>query len=205
MSLADALRDPAVRAAVVDELLRDPAMQRAAVEALRDPAWAAEALASQRALLPAEGTMVELGYAARDAASGNLTVSATSAATAQAVLGSDLVVRCDGSPVVVEFSAYGGTAGPNAGGTGLLCNLWIDGADVGRIAFVGTSTANVEVSAPLKGLTRIVPAAGSHTFNVKAYRLNANGIIYNGAGAAADAATPAFVRVTKVAPTPRVG
>ena len=203
MSLVDDLRsDAAFRAAVVDELLRDPAMRNAAIEALRDPAWSAEALASQRPLLPAAGTVVELGYAERTS---NLTVSATTAAGAQAILAADLTVACDGSPVLVEFSAYCGASAPAAGGTALLCNLWLDDADVGRIAMIGSLAANVEVAAPLKGWTRITPAAGSHTFNVKAWRVNANGTVFGGAGAAADSHTPAFVRVVKMAPTPRVG
>lgn len=197
MSLVDDLRaDERFRAAVVDELLRDPAMRNAAIEALRDPAWAAEALASQRPLLPAAGTMVELGYAEQTSVPTIQTGSDDSATD----LDCKVTVSSDGSPIVCEVTSMRLVSPASSGGVTILM-VFRDGVKIGaypdtsRVMRVDSQGANSIAIGGVGVFRDGSPPTGSLVYGVYGWT----------AAAAAGSQETIRLRVCKVAPTPRVG
>ena len=96
----------------------------------------------------------------------------------------------DGSPVLVELWSRGQTAG--GAGTGTTSEsyvtLFLDGVFQQRMTRVQTYTT-YGVAQSVKGEARLTPSAGSHTIELKQFRVNANGAIDGGGS---------FLRVSRI-------
>lgn len=135
----------------------------------------------------APGGLVELGYS-------EVTTGTITATTAPGTLvGFNLTVVCDGSPVVVEFA------------TGLLQHfsnvstylvLYMDGSAVGSFANAYGSAYD---EYPVFSTRRLTPSAGVHTFDVRVVSGGGgtNGGIYANNGSGTNR-TPHLLRVSKV-------
>lgn len=136
----------------------------------------------------------ELAYAQAVAP---VTINTTTELTA-VVLVTAPSVTLDGATVVdIEFSSVQmGTPAIAAAAT-LVC-LFLDGVSLGRWATVQTGTASASpFSVPLLLRYRMTPAAGAHTFSVRAYCSGSTATAQAGAGGAG-ALLPMWVRVRRV-------
>lgn len=108
-------------------------------------------------------------------------------------------ITVDGSTVIlVEFYAQAGGVDAAASDQ-LVVNLWLDGAQFGRICGVGNPSATGTGKAPLYGAVRTTPAAGSRTYSVRGWGTAAGTYtVQAGAGGAATT-VPGFIRITRVA------
>lgn len=125
----------------------------------------------------------------------SVTVSATAAASANDVVTTSAVSYDGSTAVMIEFFAPFGECGSGAG-TFLICNLFDGSTDLGRIATVRNVAAQL-LQVPIIGKRRLTPSNASHTYNIKAWRVSANGSIGAAAGGT-DTTLPAYIRVTKV-------
>jgi len=103
-------------------------------------------------------------------------------------------VTYDGAPVMIEW--YCPSLGCDASnGAGIVVDLYEDATILGRIAVLISSASQ---DASQVGRRRRTPAAGAHTFTVKAWETADGGsAAYAGAGGTG-AQVPMFLRVTKV-------
>ena len=117
----------------------------------------------------------------------DLTVSATSAATAQAFFTGNSVAYDGSSRVLLEWYS------PSVGGSaGVLIAEFYDGATDLNLR-IGQIQASAN-GAPGYGACTLTPSAGAHAYSVKFWRTVANVTV---AGNSAGVYTTAFMRVTK--------
>ena len=128
---------------------------------------------------------------------GGVPITATTRASAVDVLPAQSVTVDGTTPIMVEFFApiFQGPAATNW----IYLNLWIDGVDVGSIA---QHYAAASSTLPIFVARRLMPAAGTHTFQFKVWGAASGGQVLGGTGAPAAANTPAFARITRVVPSP---
>jgi hypothetical protein len=123
-----------------------------------------------------------------------VTVSATVEATPDDVVSSGAFTYLS-TPVRIEFYAprvdVGGTAG-----SWTILNLWDDTTELTRIAAVTHTAGTQVVEVPVYAVRYLTPTAASHTYKIRAWRINSNGSVQAGGGAAGQFA-PAGIRVTK--------
>lgn len=103
----------------------------------------------------------------------DLTVTATSAATAQAWIDGNAVTYDGATRVLVEVSAALIT-----GNTDCILELYDGATDIGRHGQVSGASATV------RGGYVVTPTAGSHTFHVKAWKAGPGGLITSSLGVA---------------------
>jgi len=126
---------------------------------------------------------------------GGVTVSSTSEAAPDEVVSSG-TLDYNGTRICIEFSAVEMETGATTGSF-TICNLWDASTDLGRIALVeNTGTATV-VGAPVCVRRYLSPSVGSHTYRIRAWRVNSNGTISAGAGGVG-ISLPGFIRVTAI-------
>jgi hypothetical protein len=126
----------------------------------------------------------------------NVTVAATSEATATTIVTASSVAFDGATSVEVEFFSPDVQLGANAAGNALILVLYQDGVPAGfysAVASGGTTTLNM----PVRPSRRLTPAAGVRTYSVRAYRTNADCVVRGGAGGTG-AYVPGFVRIRKV-------
>jgi len=114
----------------------------------------------------------------------DVTISATTAATANTVIDSGSITY-ENVPYIVHF--YSHRVGIGASGQ-IVVNLWDGSTDLGRIALY-QGASDIPCSLPI----RVVPSAASHQYIVKAWRVTANGIIYG-----ASSGLPLYIRIARV-------
>ena len=125
----------------------------------------------------------------------SVTVSGTTEAAANTVITSTGATY-DGSSVMVEFySPY--VAPAAAAGASVNLILFEDATSRGRVAIVQTPTAAASSGIPVTVSRRLSPAAGAHTFTVKAYQAFGNGEVRAGVGGAGPVDVPAYLRITR--------
>src|SRR5262249_52744280 len=113
-----------------------------------------------------------------------VSITATTAAGAQQVVAAS-AITFDGSPIWVELGCTY-VYPPNAT-TALTITLWDASTDLGTLAGV-YSVGGI----PVFARRRLVPAAGSHTYSIRAY-LAAAGT----GGLQASATTPTYLRISR--------
>lgn len=126
-----------------------------------------------------------------------VTINTTTEATA-VVLVSAPPITLDGATVVdIEFSTVQmGTPAIAAAAT-LVC-LFMDGVSLGRWATVQTGTASASpFSVPLLLRYRMTPAAGVHTFSVRAYCSGGTATVQAGPAGGPGSMLPMWVRVRR--------
>jgi hypothetical protein len=131
----------------------------------------------------------ELAYQQITAA---VTVTVVAASAAVQVVSAG-AVTFDGSPVIVDFYAPALSTGAT-GAPFLVVSLWADGVDIGRIV---TLSGAVNMNIPAFARRKLTPAAGSHTYTVRAYATVSNGFVQAGTGTTPDSFSPAFIRITR--------
>jgi hypothetical protein len=137
------------------------------------------------------GGTVELGYLPKTS-----TVPVNAGSGSQVSVVGPLTVVCDGSPIMVEFYCEEAAAATTAGAY-LIASLWVDGAETTRtmgVVYAGATGSNHGET--LHAVQRIIPAAGSHTIEIKGWS-SAAGNFYAAAGGTA-AYAPMWLRVSKI-------
>jgi hypothetical protein len=141
---------------------------------------------------PAGGFGTQLDYVE---GAGNVTVSSTTSASPTNVLSGNSVSYDGSTRIEIKFSAPMWDVDTDASG---FLHLYEDSTDLGRIAQIvgfasGATTAYV--GSPVERSTFRTPAAGNHTYHVKAHKSGGNVIVYDGAGGADTAFTHMYLRI----------
>jgi hypothetical protein len=125
----------------------------------------------------------------------SVTISATTAATADTCITGNAVVYDGATRVCVEV--YCPALVPAGSNSADVIVLLYDGAtQVGIIGTVGSASTAPGVFATLLAPRFLTPTAASHTYSVRAYRTVGNGTFSAGAGGN-DTYLPAYIRITK--------
>jgi hypothetical protein len=101
-------------------------------------------------------------------------------------------VTFDGTAVWIEFSSEG--VSNSAGGNKTFFDLSQDGTSIGTIAVKTHPSANNGDAVLVR--RRLTPAAGAHTYLVKAF-VSAGTSQVNGGAGGASTVVPAYIRITK--------
>ena len=126
---------------------------------------------------------------------GNVTVSATTEATATTIVTAS-AITFDGSTVaLIEFWTPSFSIPASANGTIVL---YQDGSSLGFLHST-TATASGAIDQEITCMRRITPASGSRTYSIRGYRATSNCTIQAGAGSGSAVYNPAYIRITKVA------
>lgn len=125
----------------------------------------------------------------------NVTVSVSAEASAQVVVTAPAYVSDGVTPILVEFFAMTLRTPGVAGGTITLV-LFLDGVSIGRCAQHSADTAT-QTDAPVYVARRIVPAAGSRVFSMRAIATpSGSGLVLAGAGGVG-AGIPGYLRLSR--------
>lgn len=134
---------------------------------------------SENTVVTTSGGLVELAYKEQTFTN---SITATTAATAQTLMGAVTVV-CDGSPIELEVFLAGARPDTAAGNRQLYLTLLIDGSRVlDQFGLVITPAAG-DVYRPTTIKRRMIPTAGVHTYEVRAYVDAGTGFIESGSTA----------------------
>lgn len=129
-----------------------------------------------------------------------VTISATTAATANTCITSNAVVLNGSTRICIEvMSPQITTATGNS--AEILTAVWdaVDGGaatDLGRIHYLGRGDGTRAGFSGMLERLFLTPAAGSHVYSVRAYRTVANGTWGAGTGGS-DTNVAAYIRITK--------
>lgn len=129
------------------------------------------------------GGATELDYVAQAT---DLTVTATSAGTAQTFIDGNAVIFDGATRILLEFWTSGITSSLG----GCVVELFDGATDLGRLC-----QANDPGSVPNKGEVFLTPSAGSHTYHLKAWRTN-GGSTAIVVGSSGGVFLPAWYRIT---------
>lgn len=136
-------------------------------------------------------SFIELGYAE---VTTNLSITSTAESGPDDVVSLPARTYSGSEIVLLEFFCADAALGANAAGNGLLVNLWdMDGpTNLGRISVIEfPSAAPFEVA--MYGSVRLTPAAGQHSYRVRAWRRNAACTLVGAGG------VPIYLRSSRVA------
>ena len=118
------------------------------------------------------------------------TVSATTSATAQAIVSAG-AITFDGTACLIE---YFGPFHSCAATATLNVDLYLDGSFVSN-GIIGILTFTTAGTAPLCIRRKVTPSAGSHTYEIRMHRGTANWTVDATAGGGLQ---PGYIRITKV-------
>ncbi len=124
----------------------------------------------------------------------SVTVSATTAAGANDVVSSGAISFDGTSRVCIEFFSMDVATGATAGSY-VYVMLWDDATDLGRIAQSG-SGGSLDIERAVLARRFLTPSNASHTYKIKAYRVNSNGTVVAGAGGV-DTPLPGYIRIQR--------
>lgn len=127
---------------------------------------------------------------------GYVTISATTEATATTIVTAPAVTFDGATAVLIEFYAMDFLSNAHASGNAVFLALYEDGASIGQIGVLSIS-ANANLQVPVRVARKKTPSAGSHTYSIRGYRTNADGIAVAGSGGSGDE-MPGFIRITRV-------
>jgi hypothetical protein len=149
---------------------------------------------SDTEVVNAPGGLVELAY--KDDVFTN-SITATTAATAQTLMGAVTVV-CDGSPIELEVFLAGARPDTAAGNRQLYLTLLINGSRVlDQFGLVITPSAG-DVYRPTTIRRRMTPTAGVHTYEVRAYVDAGTGFIESGSSSGGTLRPRSYIKVNKI-------
>jgi hypothetical protein len=135
----------------------------------------------------------EFDYVERTA---SLSVTATSAATAQTFITSNAETLDGATVVLIEFFCPTAQT-PSTNAASILFNLYDGSTDLGRLCQVRAPAGSNAERVPVHAARRFTPTAASHTYSVRAWVTTGTGIADAGAGGT-DVLLPAFIRITRV-------
>ncbi len=132
------------------------------------------------------GVTTELDYVERTT---DLTVTATSAATATAFITGNSVAYDGSTRVRIEWWI---NLGLTTNANNIVAELYEDSTDLGRIGHI-TLTANTAIGGPMYGVRFLTPSNASHTYSIRIWKTGAGLTTASGASPA----LPAFLRITR--------
>jgi len=124
----------------------------------------------------------------------NVSITATTDATAQAVITGNAVTYSGSQRIKIEFECVGFQV-PITGE--IILNLYDGAADQGRLIVgsnPGTAGTNQDISGGYAAQF-VTPTAGAHTYSIRAWKIVGTPLVYAGAGGAATI-LPAWYRIT---------
>ena len=121
----------------------------------------------------------------------DLSVTATTEGAAQSVVSAPLLSFDGATRVCIEFFCPEAQCAASAGAA-IILPLYEDGSSIG---FMGAVLTNAMI-APVLVRRFMTPTVGSHTYDVRAYRLVANGTLNFGAGGVG-VDMPGYIRITR--------
>ena len=122
-----------------------------------------------------------------------LTVTPTSDSTAASFIDGNEIVVDGNTRICIEFHTPYVDKVTN--GEQLILNLWEDSNDRGRIGYLFTAlSGEIEMSMLVRRF--LTPAAGRHTYHIKAWKSGGTVVIGAGAGGTATY-MPAYMRITR--------
>lgn len=130
----------------------------------------------------------------------NVTISATTEATATTIVTASAITFDGTTPVWIEFGCSYIDNGPAVQDNSCTIVLYDGAASVGQIALVDTHENAGDTShtlTPICRRVRLTPSAAAHTYSIRAYQFAANGIVGAGAGGSSATKWPAYVVITK--------
>src|SRR5215469_4961167 len=139
----------------------------------------------------------EMAYA--EIGTGAISVTTTSEASPTDIITAPAIILDGATRIVVEFYApYVGP--PGTANVSINVSLWMDGVNQGRMAITSTPAA-ATLYWPMYVQREITPAAGSHTFVIRAWINTGSvaGYVGNGPGGAGNH-LPMFIRIRRVGP-----
>lgn len=136
------------------------------------------------------GSGTELDYAERTS---DLTVTATSDATADTVVSGNAVTYDGSTRICIEVYVSACEISTNQG---VLLNIYDGSTDLGRVCNVAPKASTGSAVNAAYGRLFLTPSSGSHTFHLKAWKTAGTATLYASAGGAASY-LPAFIRITE--------
>lgn len=127
---------------------------------------------------------------------GNVSVTATTEATANSIVSASAHTFSGSQVVLIEFFAPYATPDNGAAGRQLLLYLYEGSSSIGLLGQIQTPAA-ASARAPLRLARRITPGAGSKTYSIRAAVSAGTGTVFAGAGGNA-AVMPGFIRIVTV-------
>jgi hypothetical protein len=121
----------------------------------------------------------------------NVTVTATTSATAQSVIDGNPILFDGVLRIKIEFFSY--SVGDTGAAQNLLITLWDGSTELGAIAQFDPTAAGQAI--PVYAAILLTPAAGSHTYHIKAWKASGSPVIRANNGATGNG-YPAWYRIT---------
>lgn len=138
---------------------------------------------------PGAAAATQLDYVERTT---DLTITATSDATAEALIDGNAVSYDGSTRIKIEFWAEEADISASQA---MLANLYDGSTDLGRIAGIAANAGSGASGGTLKGERFLTPSAGSHTYHIKVWKTGGTANVYAGAGGTATR-FPAWYRIT---------
>lgn len=123
----------------------------------------------------------------------DVTVSATTAATANTVITANAFTPDGASVYRIEFGVVEATA--TAAST-VVFHLYDGSTNLGRVA-TATQGSAASFAVPIYGSREFTPTNASHTYSIRAHRVTANWTLQAGVGGA-DVDFPIWMRITRI-------
>lgn len=124
--------------------------------------------------------------------SSNVTVSGTTPAAANSVIDGPSISLDGSTKVRIEFFVPYATT--TSGSAEIYLHLWDGAVDLGAIGYLVTGTTVGAI--PLLVARYLTPSAGSHSYEVRAYRTTANWTLRAGTAFGASTLPPGYLRVS---------
>ena len=144
--------------------------------------------ASNVAISGGGGGVTELDYVERAT---DLSVTATSAATASAFITGNAVTYGGATRVKVEFWAAGADA---SSGQYCIFQLYDGSTDLATLGEIDAAGSYLIV--PVYTVRFLTPSAGAHTYSIRAWKSGGTANIYGQGGSTSPAFAPAWYRIT---------
>ncbi len=121
----------------------------------------------------------------------NINTTATSAATATAVMTGSAVAYDGSTRIKIEAWAY---AVSTSGANSTLWNLYDGSTDLGRIAIIGI---NASANNFMYGVRFLTPSNATHTYSIRQWATSASSVTRFGGAGGTDTPLPAWIRITR--------
>lgn len=126
-------------------------------------------------------------------ATADVTISATTAATANTIITANAFTPDGTSVYRIEFGATEVTL---TAASSCIFHLYDGSTNLGRLATVNQGAASA-LSVPVYASREFAPSNASHTYSIRAHRVTVNATVQGGVGGA-DVDFPIWMRITKI-------
>lgn len=146
-------------------------------------------IVDKRVILPSP--LTELAYAERTS---NLSVTATTDATAQTIVTASAVI-CDGVNAIEVYLSIAYAKPQSTVSNFVVFSLYEDGSSLGGMGLIQTPASGA-LNIPVYIMKRLIPSAGSHTYSWRAWVGAGTGTVTAGAGGVGVDA-PAYIHIKR--------